>query len=239
MSIRSLCPWFLAASMLGATADAQSILPVNPAKIKAYATMWRVTVTRPDGSTLPQGLWSDQVTLGSFEGRSTIRRVQGMTYINGQSATWTNVLDASTMLPLTSVLHGQRGVVITRTYSDSGVRTLRTQPESARIDTVSTPLHGSVYDYLAGTYGLLFAALSWTDGAVVKFSSIDAMTDSIKTVEVKVTGRARVNAGNGRTAMAWTIVDGALTYYVAEETPYVLRLVEKLPNGATMSWDLP
>ena len=234
---RLLCA-ALVVACLSSPALAQEALPLQPAMIKPYATMWRVTITKPDGTKLPQGLWSDQVIIAPYKGKPAIRRIQGMTYVNGQSATWTNVLEASTLLPLADIQHGQR-LVITREFVDNVVRTQRQRLDGTPPDSSQVTLRGAVYDYLAGTYGLLFATLPLADGYTAKFLSIDGATDSVRTVQIKVTGREPVNAGGGRTLLAWKVVDGDLTYFVSDQVSYVLKLVETLPDGAVMTWELP
>jgi hypothetical protein len=224
---------------VSSTVLAQGPLPLTPSKIEPYVTMWRVTIVKPDGTKLPQGIWSDQVIRGSYMGHPSIRRVQGMTYSNGRSATWMNVLDAATLRPLMDVQRHLDGTVITREFSDTTVVATRQRSDGTRPDTNRSVTKGVVYDYLAGTYGLLFAALPLSTGYSATFLSIDGLTDSIRMAVVKVVGRESVGAGAGQTAMAWQIADGDLTYYVGEHAPYVLKLVELLPDGAHMMWELP
>lgn len=228
----------LAAAMMPLVAGAQAPLPVHPERIKPYVTMWRVTVTRPDGSKIPQGLWTDQVVFTLYKGRDAIRRVQGITYVNGQTFTWVNVLDAKTLRPLMHVEHAPKGEIFTRDFGDDTVTTHHTAADGTALDSSRTPLTGAVYDYLAGTFGMLLETLPLTDGYSATFRSIDGYTDSVKTLQATVTGREATSAGGGRTVEAWKVREGQYTFFIADEAPYVLKLVEVLPSGLTVSWEL-
>jgi hypothetical protein len=78
------------------------------------------------------------------------------------------------------------------------------------LDSTRTPLTGVVYDYPAGSYGLLLTTFPLADGYHVRLLSIDAQSDSVKTVGVKVTGRDRASTGHGRLVDVWKVVDGSV-----------------------------
>jgi hypothetical protein len=240
-SALSLATAVALAAALPARARAQDPpSPFRPNVIHPYANVWRFTITFPDGHKVVQGLWSDLVDTMTVNGRLTVRRAQGAVYVNGVTQSTVNRFDAETMRPIGSVRYQAHGrPAILRTFEPGAVITRHLGNDGKPTDSTRTPLPDPVWDYSGGTYGILLAALPLHEGYTVSFPSIDETDDSVSTITARVVGREKAYAGNGRMLDAWKVEEGALTYWIADVPPYVLRLEFERPGGGVATWAIP
>ena len=142
-------------------------------RLRPYNNAWLFSASFPDRPTRVQGIWSDHLEAVEVGGRSVLKRVQGMTYINGISQSVVNVFDPSTCAPISSEAHRPNGQVIRRQFNGTQV-TSEWPAESAGVPnapaaasaagtsgnpsrTVAFETPEPAFDFFGGMYGLLLS----------------------------------------------------------------------------------
>jgi hypothetical protein len=243
-----------AALILGAPAAALAVDPphaihvgdgtANGSRLRPYDNAWLFSATLPDGRTRAQGIWSDHMDAVDQNGRHVLRRVQGMTYLNGVSQSSVNIFDPATCAPITTEGRGRDGKVFRRTFAGSRVTTERPAQDNAPASTNALDAPEAVFDFYGGMYGLLLSCFPLDVGYSGTFTAVDEFTDVATPVTFSVVRRERVRAGaRGDVDTLVTVVDTpgqyTETFWLAREAPYIIRLVVTVPDHSrTMSFDM-
>jgi hypothetical protein len=96
-----------------------------------YENAWTWKVVLADGKVRPQGVWSDQLQRTTQDGRDVLRRVQGMTYLNGQHMTLLTLMDPATCAPIRMERRGIDGRVQRRRFENGQMVTERVEADGA------------------------------------------------------------------------------------------------------------
>jgi hypothetical protein len=244
----------LVASMAGAAAAAPTTSPprsihvgdgtADGSRVRPYDNAFLLSVALADGRARPQGIWSDHVEAGDRNGRHILRRVQGMTYINGVTQSSVNIFDTATCAPITTEARGRDGKIFRRTFDGSHITTERPAQDSAPASTGSLTAPESVFDFFGGMYGLLLSCFPLDVGYSGTFMAVDEFRDVAAPVSFSVVRRERIRAGSrGEVDTLVAVVDTpgqyTETFWLAREAPYVIRLVITVPDHSrTMSFDM-
>jgi hypothetical protein len=206
------------------TADCSRLLPFN------HAWSWRVVM--PDGTVRPQGIWSDHLDATILNGRPALRRVQGMTYLNGLSTTGVLFVDPATCAPISSEQHRLHDVVLKHSFIDGHIVTERTEPPAAMrsttIDVAETP-----FDFLNGEDGPLLAAFPLRVGysATMLVAQDLPAGDGTTEVSFRVLREEIIDAGAMGRVRTFVIEsplpggEGIQTFWISRSPPYFIRLV--------------
>ena len=212
---------------------------ITGANLKPYENAWLMSVHRADGTVLDQGVWTDIVRTRDLGGRKVFVRTQGMTYLNGATATYSNTFDAVTLAPITSDTHGRAGRITRRAFNGANVESRVTPPggteKVARVDLPST-----MFDYYGGMYGLLFAMQTLRVGATGSIPAVAEFSDAFEVVPFRVVKRETLQAGVRGAISAWEVDVGNpvdTKYWVTSEPPYIIKLVTLAPGGDTV-WEI-
>ena len=213
-------------------------------RLRPYDNAWLLSVTLPDGRIRPQGIWSDHMEAGELNGRHILRRIQGMTYVNGVSQSTVNVFDSATCAPITTEGRGRDGKVFRRTFDGSHIVTERPSQDITPASTAALTAPEPVFDFYGGMYGLLLSCFPLDVGYSGTFTAVDEFRDVATPVSFSVVRRERVRAGaRGEVDTLVAVVDTpgqyTETFWLARQAPYIIRLVITVPDHSrTMSFDM-
>ncbi len=206
-------------------------------RIQPYNHAWYWRVVMPDGTERPQGIWSDHLDIMSVEGRRQLRRVQGMTYMNGLTTTGVNLIDPATCAPISTEQHRLNGVVLKRAFGDGRIVTTRTTPPAGPV-TTTFAVPETPFDFLNGEDGPLLAALPLRVGyALTLFTAEDFPNDDgVRLVTMRVVREEMVDAGPLGRVRAFVVVNDipgqyTQTLWISRDPPYYLRLVMTFPDN--------
>jgi hypothetical protein len=202
--------------------------------LEPYSNAWMFSVRRPDGQQVDQGIWSDVLRRREIGGRSLLERVQGMTYGNGLMSATINRFDPDTLAPVTSEQHTPDGRVVKRSFAGRHVSSRITPSPGAPEQIHEADMPVPVYDFNGGMYGMLLAAQPLRLGYHGVLPAIAEFTDDYDTVPFRVVRRERVRAGYLGPTETWVVEVGeptAMTFWISERPPYIIRLV--LPMGGS------
>ena len=215
---------------------------VNGSFLRPYTNRWTFSIERPGSKPVEAGLWSDVLEATSFRGRPAMKRTQIAEYKKGIRITFVNVFDPASMAPLTfDYLRSDTGE--TRHLEVDG-KTLRFQRqpgtgEEAAQDYVAR-VDRQILDFYDGMYGILIDAFPLREGYEVEFAAFDSDRACVDWIQLKVTGRETVAAGEGKHADTWVVhvqtkLYGSSTWWVTREAPYVIKatLVLAEKDGGT------
>jgi hypothetical protein len=243
----------IAAAASLATPAAASAPPTPPTAVaegalegtilRPYDNVWLYTVRFPDGRVRTQGLWSDHLERAEADGRPVLKRVQGMTYLNGVTSAVINVFDPATLRPYLNEQHRPDGSFLSRRFEGRHVvAEHRKAGESAA--PVSADLTADVFDFYGGMFGLIIAAAPLKDDYAATLPIIAEDEDVAGTVSFKVVGREWVNAGFRGRVRAWVVTSETpgqyvMKFWLIQAPPYILKLEMTYPGqDYVASWDM-
>jgi len=221
---------------------------ISGAFLKPYENRWRFSVQTPGKPPVEAGVWSDRMEEVSAQGRPALRRTQIAEYRKGIRVTFVTTFEKGSMAPL-AFDYSRSDTGETRHIEFNGrTATFHRVPgtgEEPAQDYVARLEH-SVLDFYDGTYGILLDALPLREGFDVEIPAFDSDRACVDWIHVRVTGREKVPAGEGRTADAWVIqVEtkkyGRSSWWLTREAPYVIRAemtVSPGEGGATIVWTM-
>jgi len=210
--------------------------------LKPYRNAWNYTVTLPDGSTHPQGIWTDELIRTKRDSRDVFVRIQGTVLVNGTTTSVINVFDPKTLFPVSDQQSLKDGGLQKRTFTEKSVTS--TRPGTKGVPAISRKsLPSPIYDYYGGMYALLLATAPLRPGFSGTFTSIDEFTDDPVPVEFRVLGRESVRAGGKALVKAWKVEaerpgQYQLIAWVVQKPPYVIRLNIITPDKRLYDWSM-
>ena len=213
---------------------------ISGRRLVPYTNAWMFSAVRPDGSRRDLGIWSDVLRRRDVDGRSVFERVQGMTYGNGQMSSTINRFDPETMAPVSAEQHTPDGRVVKRSFSGRHVATRFTPSPGATEQVRESDMPVPVYDFNGGMYGMLLAGMNLHLGYRGVMPAIGEFTDDYDTVPFRVVRHEPVRAGYLGNVETWVVEVGeptAMTFWISERAPYIIRLVLPM-NGNQASFDM-
>lgn len=243
------------ATSLFASARPGAALSGEPAKVEGgdpavsgsflqpYTNRWRFTMTKPGSAPVEAGTWSDRMETTSFAGRPALKRTQIAEYKNGIRLTFVNVFDPKTMDSLAfdyvrsdtgETRHLEVDGKTVHFRRSPGTGDQPAQDYDARVDR-------KILDYYDGLFGILLDSFPLKEGYEAQFPAFDSDRAAIDWVHVRVTGREKVPAGEGKQAETWVVhvetkLYGSSTWWLSREKPYVIQasLVLAEKDGGTI-----
>jgi hypothetical protein len=212
--------------------------------LKPYMNTFVYTVKFDDGRKITQGLWSDLLQPTTFNGKPALRRVQGMTFVDGRMTSTVNIFDPDTLSPLFEEQRTAEGRDDKRTFAAGHMTSVHRSDSKAQLETVEVNLEHPVYDFYGGMYALLLSGLPLRAGYHGQIRSINERTDDISMVPFEVLRQDWVQAGPLGKVRAWVVstdIPGQyrMTAWVVKSAPYVLKLEATIPDRhAIASWDM-
>ncbi|HYX53574.1 MAG TPA: hypothetical protein VE783_08980 [Candidatus Limnocylindrales bacterium] len=222
---------------------------INGTGFKPYKNLWRTRLTHPDGKTLEMGSWSDLLTADKLNGREVLRRTQ--ISLTPEAFTMTiNTFDAHTLAPISTdwgPVGPDGGISPERHFhrdfngSQIHVHVVSPQvPSGVRDD--QTKLETAPFDFYGGMYGLILAALPLKEGYSGTFPSVLEFQEKQDWVSFRVAGKERLDAGQKGAVETWkidaTTAFGKMYFWITQEPPYIIKLVNVTPKGDTWSWEM-
>lgn len=237
----------VAALLIPGSGSAESVpngVPItfNGTILKPYQNAWHYTVTLPDGSTRPQGIWTDELIRTNRDSRDVFVRVQGTVLVNGRTTSVVNVFDPGTLRPISDQQTLKDGGLQKRTFLEASISSTRPGANGAPAASMKS-LPSPIYDYYGGMYALLLATAPLRPGLTATFTSIDEFSDDPIPVEFHVVGREPVRAGAKGFVNAWKVAAKRpgqydLTAWVVQQPPYVIRLNVLTPDKRLYDWSM-
>ena len=207
-------------------------------RLTPYENVWLYTAKLPSGEIKVQGLWTDHLDRLTREGRTLMRRVQGMTYLTGVTSSQINVFDPATMLPVSSELHKFDGSWLKRTFNDALVTETRGASPADRDGTTTTAsFPTAVLDYWGGMYGVLLASLPLHVGDKGTLPSLDEFDPLFKPASFEVLREEDIQAGSSGKVHARVVKADSITYWIAERAPFIIRVTIEMDRGVVAQYD--
>ena len=144
----------------------------------------------------------------TVDGKRVLLRVQGTTFVNGQSNTIRNVFDPKTMAPITSETHGIDGSILRRTFTGTHVVTETLASAKDPATKTQADLSVAPYDFNGGLYGLLLAALPLKAGFAGTLPAIADRENTLTSEPFRVLRQESVSAGSRGMVKAWVVETG-------------------------------
>ena len=179
----------------------------------------------------------------SFSGRPALKRTQVAEYKNGIRLTFVNVFDPKTMDSLAfdysrsdtgETRHLEVDGKTVHFRRSPGTGDQPAQDYDARFDR-------RILDYYDGLFGILLDSLPLKEGYEAQIPAFDSDRAAIDWVQVRVSGRETVAAGEGKQAETWVVhvetkLYGSSTWWLTREKPYVIQasLVLAEKDGGTV-----
>ncbi len=204
----------------------------NCERLRPYDHAWFWHVIMPDGTNRQEGIWSDHLDLTTVNGRRVLRRVQGVTYLNGLSTSGVVLIDPATCAPISNEQHRLNGAVLKRTFDNGQMTTERTEPPAAmRTATIATS--ETPFDFLNGEDGPLLAAFPLRVGysATMLAASDFPDPDGTTLVSFRVIRQETINAGALGRVRTFVVEsplprgEGIQTFWISPNPPYFIRLI--------------
>jgi hypothetical protein len=230
----------------GGAQSTQAIsLPVGDARVDGsrlvpYDNAWLMSAHFKDGRVADQGVWTDMVRAQTVQGRKTLTRTQGLTYLNGQQSVTINTFDAATLEPIASEQRGRLGRLIKRSFSGTHIETRTTPPGGGPEQVSSADLPTKVFDFNGGMYGLMFAVQPLSVGMTGTLPSVNDATNDYDIVAFAVVRREKVRAGGTGLIDAWVVETGSpvnARFWIIDHAPYIAKLVMIGASGETW-WEM-
>jgi Protein of unknown function (DUF3108) len=203
---------------------------VDGSFLRPYENRWRFSIQLPGKPATDAGVWSDRMEEISAGDKSALRRTQVARYKKGVRITFVTTFEKKTMAPLS----------FEYSRSDTGeTRHIEFRGRTAAFRRAAGTGDGPVQDYVAsldhnvldfydGTYGILLDALPLREGFDAEIPAFDSDRACVDWIRVRVSGRERIAAGEGKSADTWVVqVEtkeyGRSTWWLTREPPYVIR----------------
>jgi hypothetical protein len=229
---------------------------VSGRRLAPYTNRWEYSRTPAGGQKVTMGLWTDELSADTIEGRAVWVRKQVAHSANrpGQTIVTVNVFDAFTLEPVrrewtppdaanyTRIRFNHDRVSIERMASGGKPGpTAPAPPPSAESRDVE--LRGPVYDYHGGMWGMIFAGAPLKVGLEGTFRTLDEFSPTVSDVRFKVVREEEAFAGEGRTVHVFVVEAdssaGRLTFWISPQAPYIIKLQFTDGAGALWSYDCP
>ncbi len=250
----SICPAILAlllpAAGLAAT-PAKSPITVHVGDgtldgsfLQPYNNAWFYSVKLADGSTRPQGIWSDHLQWMTVNGKREMLRVQGTSYVTGASNVILNVFDPRTLAPIVSEAHNIDGTILRRTFRGAHVTSVLLAKAGDTTAPQASDLPEAVYDFNGGMYGILIAALPLAEGLKGTLPAIGDRDMAPSAQPFEVLRQEEVRAGACGRVKAWVVESArpgqyTMRFWVTKTAPYIIRLVmTDQEHGRVLTWDM-
>jgi hypothetical protein len=217
---------------------------VDGSILKPYDNVWLYSVTNESGKVIPQGLWSDHLQMTTSNGKATLLRVQGMTYVNGATTSTLNVFDPKTLEPFSSRQQGTKGEIVSRVFTGRHVSITRTSKDGTSTAPTEIELPAVPFDFNGGMYGLFLATVPFKKGRQEIFYSMEEFEDKIAIDSYKVIGQETVDAGMRGKIDAWRIESERpgkyrMIFWVTKFPPYVIKLNYTVSNSSLVwNWTM-
>lgn len=211
----------------------------STARLQPYENVWRYTATLANGDVKVQGLWSDRMDLVDRDGRKVMRRVQGMTYVNGLTSSTINIFDPVTLAAVFSETHKLDGSWIKRAFDGTTVtETLGASPADKVGTTTVISMPEPVFDFWGGMYGTLIAALPLKVGMHGTIPSIAEFSPDYQPATFDVVREEDLRAGALGVVHTFVVQTEGMTFWLSASAPYVLKLEAPMaaPPGTAASW---
>ena len=216
--------------------------------LQPYSNRWRFSSTKPGGTPVEMGVWTDRMERTTYKGLPAMRRTQVAEYKNGIRLTFVNVFDPHSMASLTFD-YERSDTGEKRRLEIAGRRAIfRRDPgkgDEPEQDYAAALGH-DVLDFYDGLYGILIDSFPLKQGYAATFPAFDTDRACVDWVTLRVTGRERVEAGEGKTAETWVVhvetkTYGSSTWWLTREAPYVIKAALVLAaseGGATITYTM-
>jgi hypothetical protein len=205
--------------------------------IRPYTNKWKVTYVTAEGKSVPNKIWTDYGQVIALEGQHYFHRVQDL-YDPQMNLldTWINRVDHRTLVPVSSSTFKPTGM-FSHVQFEGTTASLQTNMRSAD----STVTKGEmVYDrkvYDWSLYGMLLVGLPFEEDLIAKMPILGA--DSLQWLHVHIRKREALLLPDDRKVNTWKVeTNQQLTFWISESTPYVIKLILNLPNGAKLVWEM-
>lgn len=227
---------------------------VNGAAIRPHSNRWVITYFMPDGELVPGGprrvaTWYDSVSLTPLADRQTLHRKQVLLAPGGgvPLETIDSWADPASLAPIRTENHYASGGASLREYH--GSRVTGFDPDSAAPDgtrKVDVTLPEPVFDFFGGMYDLLLSGFPLQTGYRVRFPADFGGAKegaALQWVTITVTGREAIDAGASGTLATWHVVTGPtpvgrFEFWIADQTPYMIRMWYIGPRGGRQVWSM-
>lgn len=218
---------------------------ISGAFMLPYQSQWREWEIAADGTRRETARYSDELRFETLDGREVIRNVQ---HRIGGTDGLVILLDRKTLMPLwTEDRDDKDGSFVRTVYHKDRVEMTCAGSECPRVfqsssaaDTVrkTTPISEPVFDFFAGSFGLLLAALPLSDGLVATVP-VYHHGAGFFAMEVRVGAAEAADAGAGRKVAAWpvTVPGTRYLFHVSKEAPHWIRMIINRPDGTKQLYD--
>jgi hypothetical protein len=239
----------LAQPVLAARMPAQSTVHVGDGTLdgsllQPYNNAWFYTAKSADGKLHPQGIWTDHLQWTTVNGKQALMRLQGITFLNGLSASTINVFDPKTLAPIRTEKHNIDGTVFRRTFDGAHIASVTLKNPKDNTPPKAGDLPQPVYDFNGGLYGLLLAALPMKAGFSGSLPAVADTDDTLSIEPFRVLRQEKVSAGSRGTVDAWVVESAkpknyVMTFWITKAPPYIIRLVmDDKTNARVLTWDM-
>ncbi len=250
-----------AAALLAPTASLHSqrrhVVPgdvsVQGSRIEPYTNAWRMIQRRPDGTVQPIGSWLDSVDVVLLGGVEYLRRIQtSLDREGGVQNRQVHIVNRASMVPHQSHTDAQGRTKQLAFGPQAIVGSVSFVPGAPAME-VRTESPAPAFDFEIA--GVFLVALYLQPGDTVEFPSYTleptGMTDAglpkgMRVVSESITAVAHaaesVRAGSLGELEATRVVvprggRRTLTFWLAEQAPYIVRLSVTTPRG-TIIWEM-
>jgi hypothetical protein len=210
---------------------------VSGSFIKPYQNAFQLSLQKKDDvEPALLATWSDEVETVRVNGRSLMKRTQIAHYIKKDiTVTTVNVFDPATMQPISmdETRVGMTGFTH-RQFEGAAIKYRRIDPGKEELQEGEAKFDMPVFDFYGGMWGLLLSACPLREGYKATLPSVAENEEKLRWCKFEVTGTETVDAGVGKKAKAWVVKtddNGAMTFWVIKEAPYVLKLIYVTPTG--------
>jgi|GEM_PF-2103371 len=223
---------------------------VKGAILKPYKNLWRVRITHANGKVDDVGSWSDELTADKLDGRDIYRRTQ-VSLMQGEFSIHINAFDAQTLAPISADVggFGSDGGMdpkrhFHRDFNGAKIHLHATNPRlpSGSRDVEAT-LDTAPFDFFGGMYGIIIAGMPLKQGYAATFPAVQEFQNVQEWVNLSVAGKEQVSAGRQGMVEVWkvdvvTSSSGKMEFWIVEKAPYIIKLVNTLPDGEKWAWEM-
>ena len=214
---------------------------VDGSRIVPYDNAWKVTVRHKDGMIEDGGLATDHVTFKTIDGKKYLVRVEGDVQNDGtRSDTTVTYSDPLTLAPFEGQEFASDGSVVKRMFEGTHVVVRMQSAAKAKEEVRQFDLPRPVFDFRGNMAGLLLRAQPLAVGYGARVPWADP-NGGMHATEIHVLRRETVDAGMKGRVETWVVAIGAapshVTYWIADEAPYVIKAEIRGDSDVT-SWDM-
>ena len=228
--------------------ECNSLKPGNGAISGAFLTPYvreaQQITTEPGGRVInARPRWHDELSIIDVDGRKLMRRIWKVVAFTGAvHAVDTVLFDPASLAPVYNSEWVQGTVAWQRRYDGERVSGQKLAATAGGLGIGAQPgdplvrldmsLPGAVFDLFGGMDGLIAAAIDWKPGACVAIPIFDPSKNSLRSLELRVTGQEMVEAGRGKLVNAWIVtfdgLNGPMRLWVNRQAPFTYKSEEIL-----------